>query len=100
MNPINCICRQCKSRSECHKDKMDVVFRIMDNENDVTLTDGKGIVLRVSDSYENHYDVAKEDVIGRSVYELEEQEIFKPSVTVEVLKEKKKVTLMQRNKKG
>ena len=100
MNPINCICRQCKSRSECHKDKMDVVFRIMDNENDVTLTDGKGIVLRVSDSYENHYDVAKEDVIGRSVYELEEQEIFKPSVTVEVLKEKKKVTLMQRTKKG
>ncbi|MCQ4636896.1 sigma 54-interacting transcriptional regulator [Anaerovorax odorimutans] len=79
---------------------MDIVFRIMDNENDVTLTDGKGIVLRVSDSYEDHYDVDKEDVIGRSVYELEEQEIFKPSVTVEVLKEKKKVTLMQTNKKG
>lgn len=100
MNPINCICTQCESRRECCKDKMDVVFRIMDNENDVTLTDEKGVVLRVSDSYEEHYGVSKKEIIGKSVYELEEQGIFKPSVTVAVLKERKKVTLLQVNKKG
>ena len=100
MNPINCICTQCESRRECYKDKMDVVFRIMDNENDVTLTDEKGVVLRVSDSYEEHYGVSRKGIIGKSVYELEKQGVFKPSVTVAVLKERKKVTLLQVNKKG
>lgn len=100
MNPNNCICAQCQDRKACQKDKMDIVFRIMDNENDVTLTDGQGTVLRVSDSYEEHYDVSKDEVIGKSVYELEESGVFRPSVTVEVLKKKQKVTLMQKNRKG
>ena len=43
---------------------MDILFKVMDNENDVTLTDGKGIVIRISDSYEKHYGVTKEDIIG------------------------------------
>ena len=100
MNPINCICEQCGNRNQCHKDRMDIIFRIMDNENDVTLTDGDGIVLRVSDSYEKHYAVDKDEIIGKSVYELEKQGVFKPSVTVAVLEARKKVTLMQTNKKG
>lgn len=100
MNPPNCICMQCSSREQCHKDKMDIVFRIMDNENDVTLTDEKGIVLRVSDSYEEHYGVSKEEIVGKSVFELEQKGIFRPSVTVAVLKEKKKITVLQVNKKG
>ncbi len=81
-------------------DKMDILFQVMDNENDVTLTDGKGIVLRVSDSYEEHYDVTKDAIQGRSVYDLEKKGVFKPSVTSVVLKERKKATIMQKNLAG
>ena len=72
----------------------------MDGENDVTLTDGNGVVLRVSDSYELHYGVSLDEVVGKSVYDLEKQGIFKPSVTAYVLRERKKVTLMQKNQMG
>ena len=96
----NCICRNCDDRAVCSKDRMDIIFRVMDGENDVTLTDGNGIVLRVSDSYETHYGVRLEDVIGKSVLELEKQGVFSPSVTSSVLREKKKVTILQKNKMG
>lgn len=66
----NCICRNCGDRAVCSKDRMDIIFRVMNGENDVTLTDSNGIVLRVSDSYETHYGVRLEDVIGKSVLEL------------------------------
>lgn len=100
MKSRDCICAKCSSRNECRRDKMDILFQIMDNENDITLTDARGIVLRVSDSYEAHYGVKKEDVIGKSVHELEKNQIFSPSVTDAVIKEQKKVTLLQVNKKG
>ena len=96
----NCICRNCDDRAVCSKDRMDIIFRVMDGENDVTLTDGNGIVLRVSDSYETHYGVRLEDVVGKSVLELEKQGVFSPSVTSSVLREKKKVTILQKNKMG
>ena len=49
----------------CHYEekRMDILFEVMDNENDVTVTDGQGIVLRVSHSYEKHYGLKKEEII-------------------------------------
>jgi transcriptional regulator with PAS, ATPase and Fis domain len=82
------------------KEKMDVLFKVMDNENDVTLTDGRGIVIRISDSYEKHYGVAKEDVVGKSIFSLEREGIFRPSVTAVVLEKKCKATILQKNKLG
>lgn len=79
---------------------MDILFQVMDNENDVTLTDGKGVVIRVSDSYEKHYGVTKEEVIGKSIFSLEEDGVFKPSVTAVVLEKKRKATILQKNKMG
>lgn len=99
MKPKDCICAECGCREACSRDKMDILFQIMDNENDITLTDAEGIVLRVSDSYEAHYGVKKEDIIGKSVRELEKNHVFRPSVTDAVIKERKKVTLLQTNKK-
>ncbi len=92
----------CKGCDHCiHENKkMDILFRVMDNENDVTLADGKGIILRVSDSYEKHFGVSREEIEGKSVFELEKQGVFNPSVTVKVLEEKRKITLMQKNKSG
>ncbi len=84
-----------------HKDeKMDILFKVMDNENDVTLTDGKGVVIRISDSYEKHYNVSKDEVIGKSIWELEDVGIFKPSVTAIVLEKKCKATILQKNMMG
>ncbi|MCG8482507.1 MAG: sigma 54-interacting transcriptional regulator, partial [Clostridia bacterium] len=80
--------------------QIELFLKVMDNENDVTITDGKGIILKVSDSYEKHYDITKNEVIGKSIYELERRGVFSPSVTAIVLKEKRKATVMQKNKLG
>lgn len=82
------------------KEKMDILFQVMDNGNDVTLTDGEGIVIRVSDSYEDYYGVSNMEVIGKSVYTLEKQGVFRPSVTAVVLEKKHKATILQKNKLG
>jgi transcriptional regulator with PAS, ATPase and Fis domain len=79
---------------------MDLLFSVMDNENDLTLTDAAGVVIRVSDSYEKNFHVQQEEVIGRSVFELEQEGIFYPSVTAIVLREKRRATVMQRNRNG
>lgn len=90
-------CKICKYYEE---KRMDILFEIMNNENDVTVTDGKGVVLRVSDSYEKHYGLKSGDIIGKSVYELETMGFFKPSVTASVLKQKKNITILQKNRQG
>src|SRR5665647_673689 len=92
-------CKNC-SKFNVEDREMDILFKVMDNENDVTLTDGKGKILRVSDSYEKHYGVNKQEIEGKTVFEMETEGIFKPSVTVVVLKEKRKVTIMQWNRIG
>jgi Transcriptional regulator containing PAS, AAA-type ATPase, and DNA-binding domains len=92
--------KMCENCARYEEQKMDILFRVMDDENDVTLTDRKGIVLRVSDSYEKHYAVSMDEIVGKSVYDLEKQGIFKPSVTAIVLQKKRKVTIMQKNKTG
>jgi transcriptional regulator with PAS, ATPase and Fis domain len=84
----------------CEANRMDLLFSVMDNENDLTLTDNKGIVIRVSDSYEKNFQVTREEIIGRSVYDLERDGVFTPSVTAVVLREKRRATIMQRNKAG
>ena len=90
-------CETCRHYEE---KRMDILFEVMDNENDVTLADGKGVVLRVSDSYEDHFGLKKEEIIGKTVWELEDMGVFKPSVTAAVLEKKKNTTIMQKNKQG
>lgn len=80
--------------------ELDIIFKILGGENDVTLTDKHGVVLRVSDSYETHYGVTKDNVEGKSVYTLEKERIFYPSVTDIVIKNKCKATIVQKNKLG
>ena len=87
-------------KKQHHDERLDVLFDVMNNENDLLLTDARGVALRVSDSYEEHYDVRVEDVIGKSCYELEGEGVFVPSVTAMVIKEKKKVTILQKNRRG
>lgn len=64
------------------------------NDN-IVVTDGEGVVLRTSPNCTTIYGKEQSDLIGKNVFELQEENIFNPSVTVEVLKENKEVQVMQ-----
>lgn len=69
---------------------------ILDTSNDnIVVADGEGKILRVSSNCFSIYGKAERDLTGKTVYQLEEDYIFYPSVTAKVLKEKKEVQIMQ-----
>ncbi|MBN8192265.1 sigma 54-interacting transcriptional regulator [Bacillus sp. NTK074B] len=69
-------------------------------QDDILVTNTDGIILKVSEATGGIYNVKSEDMIGKSVYDLEKEGIFTPLLTPLVLKEKKKVTLVQTSKEG
>ncbi|WML36112.1 sigma 54-interacting transcriptional regulator [Clostridium sp. OS1-26] len=74
---------------------------IMDTTFDqITVTDEKGILQKVSKSCEKTFGMPENEIIGRDVYSLCEKGIFKPSITAEVLKSKKKITIVQETASG
>ncbi len=80
-------------------EKINEIDAILDAiHDDVLITDGKGVVLRVSKSFENFYGIKKEMAIGNTVYQLEKDGIFKPSIIAIVLETGKKITMRQKNK--
>ncbi|MEJ9211305.1 sigma-54 interaction domain-containing protein [Bacillus smithii] len=70
------------------------------SKDNIVITDGNGVVLRASPNSYAIYGSSTDDLIGKSVYELEEDHIFSPSVTIKVLNEKKEVRVMQNTKTG
>lgn len=67
---------------------------------DLLISDGKGEVLRISPTFEDVYGVKKEHVVGRTVYELEREGCFKPSVIAKAIQKRQKVTMQQETKRG
>jgi PAS domain S-box-containing protein len=59
------------------------------------ITDGKANTVRVNKAYERISSLRADDLIGRNMRELVEKGYFDRSVTLEVLKTKKPVTIMQ-----
>lgn len=59
------------------------------------VTDGKANTLRVNSAYEKITGLARKDLIGRNMKELVKQKYFDHSVTLDVLKKKSQVTIMQ-----
>lgn len=78
--------------------EIDVILNSM--HDDILITDGKGIIIRTYPSFENLYNIKKEAAEGRSIYELEKEGVFKPSITAIVLEKKEQVTMMQENVNG
>lgn len=64
---------------------------------DLLISDGNGVVLKVNSSFEKLYDLKSSEVLGRTVYELEEEGYFKPSISAKVIESREKITLIQRN---
>lgn len=76
----------------------DILSPIQNDITDIIVTDGQGIILSVSDFFEKFYDINGEELLGKSVFQLEELGIFNPSVTIRVLKTEQKITMLQKNK--
>lgn len=66
----------------------------------VFIADGEGRTVRVSRAFCDSCGVNESEVIGRHVRELEEEKLFYPSVTVKVLKNLKRESVVQDTRSG
>ncbi len=77
------------------------LVQIFENSpNSFVLQDAKGNTLRVNKEFENITGLKKEEVIGRNVKDMEEEGIYNPAVGILVLKEKRKIAVLQKLKNG
>lgn len=67
---------------------------------EIFITDGCGILLWLNRMVEKIHGIKAQKLIGRHVSQLEKDGIFPPLVMDKVLKEKRKITLPQKNKNG
>ena len=73
---------------------------IQSNQSNIVVADANGVVLRASPSCLEIYGKRADELIGKTVFELERQGIFLPSITVKVLKEKREHQTIQYTKTG
>ncbi|MBY6038047.1 sigma 54-interacting transcriptional regulator [Fictibacillus nanhaiensis] len=69
-------------------------------KDDILVTNIEGIILKVSEVTGKIYGVDSESLVGKSVYDLEAQGLFTPILTPMVVKEKKKITFIQKTHTG
>jgi PAS domain S-box-containing protein len=67
---------------------------------EIYITDGEGKTIWVNDSCEKFYGMKAEEITGKYVSELEQQGVFAPSITPQVLKTKKTAVSIQNTKTG
>lgn len=66
----------------------------------IIVTDGEGKILRAVKNSEEMYGITSEDLVGKSVKDLEREKIFNPSVTLRVIEKKEPVRFMQKTGTG
>ena len=77
------------------------LFDIISPENnlvladDMMLSDAKGVILRVSETYEKNFGFTHDSIVGRSAFDLEADGTFSPCITADVIRQKRKVTATQ-----
>src|SRR5699024_11634979 len=59
------------------------------------VTNGEGKIIKASHISGFYYDLSAKELVGQSVYKLEARCIFTPAITPLVLKQKKKVAIVQ-----
>ncbi len=80
-------------RLQAANDELERIFNASFDE--VFVTDGNGVTLRVNEATERLYGLSQKELVGKTVYELERQRVFYPSVTAMALREKKRLTILQ-----
>lgn len=63
--------------------------------NSIFVCDEKGVCLRVNKAYEKMVKMRRQDVLGKNVADLDRAGVFRPSVCLLALKEKRSVSVMQ-----
>lgn len=78
------------------------LIRVFNEYGDETLmvTDGKGIIEFAGDKVSRTCGVSSNDLVGRNIYDVEREGIFKPSVSVRVLETKQPQVVIQKTKIG
>jgi PAS domain S-box-containing protein len=69
-------------------------------DDDLHVTDGKGITLRVSPGIEKFTGYKESELVGKSVYQLEREGVFQPSTTRLVLEKNEKISMFQTTNAG
>ena len=69
-------------------------------EEDIIITNHLGIIVKASEISGRHYGIEPRELLGQSVYDLERDDIFSPAITPLVLKQKKKVVVVQTTPDG
>lgn len=83
------------------KELKDNLNEILDAiSDDLLISDGQGVVMRVSPSFEEVYGISSKDALGKTVFELEQKGYFKPSIIKEVLRQNMKLTMTQKTNTG
>lgn len=62
---------------------------------DMMLSDAKGIILRVSETYEKNFGFTHDSIVGRSAFDLEADGTFTPCITADVIRQRRKITATQ-----
>lgn len=62
---------------------------------DIIVADEKGNIIQTNENFEYYYGCRSDEVLGKSVFDLEKEGLFKPSSIARVLESKKEVTLVQ-----
>lgn len=76
--------------------QLEELERLMHETSDeLFVSDHEGRVVWVTDRVETLYNVSRRQIIGKTVFELEADRLFYPSVTAIVLRERKRTTILQ-----
>ena len=90
--------KEMSTMNSFEKELRDNFNEILDSmSDDLLISDGAGKVLKVNRSFEMLYNLSSEEALGRTVYELEEEGYFRPSIIAKVIQSGEKTTMAQKN---
>lgn len=79
----------------------DSILPILESlHNHVLVTDGKGIILKAHELFEELCGVTADEIVGTSVYDAERRGLFRPSAVAIALRTKKKIVILQKTSSG
>lgn len=84
-----------------HEQVAEELYDIFESSFDeIFVTDANGTVIMVNSACEQYYGLSKSDFVGKHVRELEEQGIFYPSASLQVIESKQALEIVQKTDKS
>jgi PAS domain S-box-containing protein len=85
---------------ELHEKNQELELIFNSSYDEIFVTDGQGVTLRINSACKRYYGVPEEELVGKSAEDLEKLGVFDQSVTREVIKTKQRVTMFQTTSTG